>query len=498
MPSHVFSQHLGDKESEYAQFRRTGSGNDKQAGRLLSIVFVTRKRAVRPSLLQLGPTLRLWAVAFGCMGVTGCLPVPLPPNDASTDAYGWKAPIEIPYGETFYRLEIPDNLAAWMEAYAVQSLAVFDANHTLQKCGQLRGASNNPLATLPQVIEGRISLFDAGACGDGPSPKICFKGQACTIPDSCSPQIVDLTGTSLEGLSTVSDILATANTDILPVACRPDMSDAARDCVASDESARNVFRLKTTRRSDAQAFIDNFGITSEAQGRPLIGASSKPESLDSNDLLVALDRIPDAVPLLTLEWKAPFAGGLMGAAKLTCFNSNGSTSDEGFNIQLDGGSVQGGPMVQTLGTACLVRSYRLTLHPAIPDLKLARLSATTFAPKPFVHSGRTQFWIEPSGAAPYSVFLEPGRNGCSAQENVFEVNKLQHVREANWPPPTGAIGTPVANERGVWMTIRANRRDVGAWIYWLALVGGTFAVALTVTLVRWAALAARSRSYSRE
>lgn len=434
--------------------------------------------------------LRLWAAAISAsLGVAGCWHVPLPPNDSSTDAYGWKAPIEIPGTEPYYRFQVSENLRGWMKQHSVESFAIFDADGKLQSCGPMSAGSNNPLATMPAVIQGHITPFDPAICGTGPAPKLCFKNKPCAIPDFCSPQIIDVAGTSLEGMTNLSEILAAAHSSPVRVACRPDTPDASRICDENDAKARSASRLAYEQQLEAREFIDNFGIESELQ------ASSKPEApsasvrLDPNDLLVTLDQVPPTVPQLTFQWNKPSSIGHAGTAKLTCYNPDGSTLDEGINIEPNGAIAPTGPMLEYVGIVCRVRNYRVVLHPSLPDLVLEAVTATTFAPKPFMHGDTTQFWVAPSGRAPYSAFFEANHGACGGTANVAEVSKLPHARDADWPPSAGDIGAPGVHPRDAWIMLLSSKRDVVAWLYWLGYVGSAFLFALIVTLARWAWLA---------
>lgn len=428
---------------------------------------------------------QLYRLLAGCLTLSGCWHDPTPPNDNTTDAYGWTAPLAVAGSERYYRIPASGDLGAWMTQHAVASLAVFDATGNLQSCGALSGETNHPLATMPQAIAAHVAPFDGSVCRN--IIAACFKNQPCSVPDICSPQIVDLTGTTLEGLERPEQIVELAAGKFPPLpSCRDYRPEARRQCDAHDREAAEYSRRAVSRYTEAVEFLNNYGfVPGSAGGTP--GAPSQAPSPAGNGLLISLD-VPAANPMLMFRWNKPASLGRLGSATLTCFGA-GSTFDRPFDVQgLSGAS---GETVQEFWPSCAGRSFRLTLKPAVDGLQLLGVSATAYRPKPYMTPEVPQFWFEAKGTPPYAVFLEPQHSGCGSILNVRETAALPRAADPDWPPAAVVAGTPVVHARAAWTRMLVSRSPWLPWLYWLLYVGGACAAGLLATLVRWVWLSRR-------
>lgn len=424
---------------------------------------------------------RLIRVLACCSALAGCWQDPKAPSDNSTDAYGWTAPLTVAGSASHYRIPVGGGLADWMKAHDVASLAVFDAKDSLQACGTLSGETNHPLATMPQSIAAHIGPFDAAACKK--AIPVCFKNRPCTVPDFCSPQTIDLTGTTLDGVARPEEIvdLAAGKVPPLPM-CRGYHSEASRDCDENDRQAAEDYRRALNRQTEAAEFIANYGWAPENPGGP--SSETLTAKSEADGLLVTFDTAP-ANAMLSFRWNQPAALGRLGTATLTCLG-HGSADARPFDVQ--GQSGENGTTVQEFWSSCPGPTFRLTVKPAVDRLQLLGVSATAYRPKPYMADDVPQFWFEAKGTPPYAVFLGPQHSGCGTMLNVKEAAALPHAAEPDWPPLANP-GSPVVHERSLWVRLITSRSPWLPWVYWLLYVGGACAAALLVALARWAWLA---------
>lgn len=433
-----------------------------------------------------------WRLAWllpGCAALVACWHDPKPPSDNSTDAYGWAAPLAVTGNEPYYRIPVNGDLAAWMKQHQVESMAVFDAAGALQPCGALSGQTNAPLATIPQPIAAHVGPFDGGVCRN--LIAACFKNQPCAVPDICSPQTIDLTGTTLEGLKRAEQIVELAAGKVPPLPlCRDYHPEAHRECNAEDREAAEDNRRAPARYAEAVDFVNNYGLVPGSPGGTPVSPSSSQSGVPAgNERLITLDAPADD-PMLVLRWNKSASLGRLGNATLTCFGS-GSTVDRPFDIQ--GRPGEAGETVEEFWPSCAGRSFRLAFKPGVEGLDLLGVSAIAYRPKPYMAPEVPQFWFEARGTPPYAVFLGPRHSGCGSMLNVREAAALPRAADPDWPTAATLEGAPVVHERSPWTRVLASRSPWMPWMYWLLYVGGACAAALLATLAYWAWLS-RTRS----
>ena len=431
---------------------------------------------------------RIGTVLTGALVLSGCWQNPKPPSDNTTDAYGWRAPFQVEGAEPYYRIPVDASLSDWMKQHEAASVAVFDAAGALQQCGMLSGSMNAPMATASLPIGATVKPFDPNTCSNAPRPNICFKNHPCAVPDYCPFQEVDLTGTTLDGITNVDDIVAIGTAKSKPILCSPLSGDGYRACTDADRQAAEALQKLQTRQTEAMEFMINFGLSPDAGGQQEL-ERIRTEAAAHREVLVTLDRKPESSLELVLHWHTT-ADLPNGYATLSCFSNGGSSETNiAFPAMTAGSDAQTREWPQ-----CGSQSYRIRFPGTAPALELPSVAASEHAPKPFMRSNPSQYWFAAIGTPPYSLYLEKNRSGCGSSLNLAEVNKLPRAFDTEWPPAISHVATPQVHERDAWLVLRATRPDVAAWIYWLIYVGGSCVAAFAVLLVYWAWLASTGRT----
>jgi len=455
--------------------------------------------------------------------LAGCWQVPPPPADNSTDAYGWRAAIDLGGNEPYYRFELPADLSAWMTEHDTRAFSVFDAAGKLQECRIMGAESNDPMATIEHIATASVTEFDGNACNVTDEPRVCFKDQPCAWPAYCQPQLIDLTGTSLQAATSLDALLAAANETPFPPDCAPESAGATRACDARDDAARRDYRVARDKSLEARELLQSSGLGESEQRRnvqanlsghyassaapppqPMSAmggrrqAAMSPQTPDhyvlspvrrtsqqSGGYAIEFDTAPHDLFLLNFVWNVPASQGFVGNATLTCYNSSGTSSDYPMNIQSNARRT-GDFLTQTFGPRCDAKAYRVVVgHSAIANLALSAVTATSYIPKPFIQKDKKTYWFKPSGKAPYGLYLEKSHGTCVGMGSPNELKQLAHVTEPQWPPALRAVSMPEENRRSAWAKLRASNNELVAWIYWAVGVGGAALSALLVTLLRW-------------
>ncbi|HEX5124548.1 MAG TPA: hypothetical protein VFV97_14995 [Rhodanobacteraceae bacterium] len=472
---------------------------------------------------------------FACLG-GGCWNNPPPPTHEAA-AFAWRADIVTDAPSPLYRFELTPELDR-IRRNGAPGIAVLDATGAKLFCGgaTLRG-SNDPVFTLRNEIAARVREGgDLTHCDD--AIPTCIAGKKCGVPDECPRKTIDTAGTALDDATRPEDILDALHVDPSPPACRPESSDAARECTSADAPAIARYHRERQRREDARHLVERYGIKytghypqplqtvstvrnrggaiasgpsrsgSGAMGGAIVGQfnpgnggpvdKSPPKivepplgaDIDAATWLVTLaDDVPkNDLVMLELTWNLPPPIAYPKAALVT-FDARGELKREKFGIGPDADKyVRGAPVVQSVPTHASTRYLRVVTPEATPDLHLVGARAFYFTPKPFAaETHDAVYWFEPSDHPPFHVGLDARNGDCSGAIYGEKAKSLPRLAEADWPP-AARLGAP---ERGASNTAEAIAHDqtLSAWIRWARYVLVAWLAALAVTAARWAWLA---------
>lgn len=467
----------------------------------------------------------------------GCWNNPAPPTHEA-GAFAWRAEITPGAPSPLYRFALTPELEQLRKGGA-QGVAVLDATGATLACGVKGYTSNDPVFTLRNEVAASVRANDDLArCGD--SIPTCIAGKACRVADECPRKVVDVSGTALDDATRPEDILDAQHVDPTPPACRPESSDAARDCTSADADSIARYHRERQRREDARHLIDRYGIRytgrypqppqtvprvanrggaigsgpmrsgpTGAMGGATVGIfnpggngepadTSPPKIVEpplkaGSDAATWLVTLADDVPktdLLQLEltWNLPPPIAHPEAAVVT-FDAHGEVKRAPFGIRPDNDKyVRGAPIVQTVPAPAANRYVRIAMPEATPGLELVGARGFYFTPKPFLADAQeTWYWFEPSEHPPFHLGLDARNGGCGGFIYGEKAKSLPRLAEPDWPPPV-RLGAP---EQGSSKAAEAVAHDqsLSAWVRWARYVLGAWIAALALTAARWAWLA---------
>jgi hypothetical protein len=200
---------------------------------------------------------RALLLLFACLGA-GCWNNPPPPTHEAA-AFAWRADIVTDAPSPLYRFELTPELDR-IRKNGVPGVAVLDATGAMLTCGgAMLRATNDPVFTLRNEIAASVREGDdLTRCGD--AIPTCIAGKKCGVPDECPRKTIDVAGTALDDATRPEDILDALHVDPSPPACRPESSDAARDCTIADAAAIARYHRERQRREDARHLVERYGI----------------------------------------------------------------------------------------------------------------------------------------------------------------------------------------------------------------------------------------------
>lgn len=465
----------------------------------------------------------------------GCWNNPAPQTHEAA-AFAWRADIATDAPSPLYRFELTPELVQ-VRRNGAPGVAVLDATGATLACGAAGHASNDAVFMLRNEIATSVREDgDLARCGD--AIPTCIAGKTCRVPDECPRKTIDVAGTALDDATRPEDILDALHVEPSPPACRPESSDAARDCTTADASAIARYHRERQRREDARHLVERYGIhytghypplqtvsivgngggaiasgptrsgKSGAMGGALVGQfnpgdgrpvdTSPPKiveaplhaDIDGATWLVTLagDVPKNDLFMLELTWNLPPPIAYPKAAIVTT-DARGEVKREPFRIGPDNDKYAPGvAIVQTVWTRASSRYIRIATPEATPDLHLVSARGSFFTPKPFVGDTHdTWYWFEPSDHPPFHLGLDARNGDCTASIFGAKAKSLPRLAQADWPPQA-RLGAP---ERSASKTAEAVAHDqtLSAWARWARYVLSAWIAALAVTAARWAWLA---------